>query len=370
MLIGGFSSVPANCAVRLWRVLSFASALVASCFASAGAQGIDCGRLQAQIASAGRGNPGQAARYASAANKQQAEIARTGAYAQSIGCNNKQFLFFGSAPPAQCGGINARLQQMRGNVASLQAQANAANSDGQRRDLQARYDSYCRGGQPIASRSLFDSLFGNGHDRFNDRVKVPIDEPREPLRRRIDDDDERTASVSSGSQAMCVRTCDGGFFPVSYSARRANLDDLEDLCKALCPNTEVSLYTHAASRDINAATATDGTPYSSLKNAGKYRTKFDPACTCKPPDRSWVEALAAAEDLLDKRKTDIIVTPEKSEELLRGKQNPALRDKAGPVAAVGDSNAPPAVRGDGLRREAPVIAGPRKPVRVIDPNLN
>ena len=347
------------------RVVAVAIALVAS-GSCAVAQGVDCGRLQAQIASAGRGNVGQASRYASAANKQQAEIERTAAYAQSIGCNNRQFLMFGSAPPAQCGGINARIQQMRGNVASLQAQAQSASGDGQRRDLQARFDAYCRG-QP-SGRGLFDALFGRG----NERTTIPIEDERPAQRQRSDErnDDDDDDRPRGGSQAVCVRTCDGGFFPISYSARRSNLDDLEELCKALCPNVEAALYTYSGSRDIDSATSTDGEPYTALKNAGKYRTKYDPTCSCKPPHKSWVEALADAEALLGRKaKSDILVTPQKAEELSRGKQSPAARASAEPVATANKSSVKAFGLGDGLKREEEGANGARKRVRVIDPNL-
>jgi len=354
-------ALASRCAILLSGLLAFSLGA-----GEAVSQGVDCGRLQSQLASAGRGNPALAARYAAAANRQQTEIERTSAYAQSIGCGNRQFLFFGSAPPAQCGSLQARIQQMRANVASLQAQAQSASGEGQRRDLQARYDAWCRGGQP--SRNLFDTLFG---DR-DGRVQVPIEDPRDGRRDDLEDDDPRP---QGGSQAMCVRTCDGGFFPVSYSARRSNLDDLGDLCRALCPNVEAVLYTHAPSRGIDEAISIDGEPYSALRNAGKYRTKFDPACTCKPPHKSWVEALADAEALLGRKgKNDILVTPEKSDEMARPK--PPLTPRARTEAATARAPlvpepAPPAPARseDALRRNDPAASRAPRGVRVIDPKI-
>ena len=54
----------------------------------------------------------------------------------------------------------------------------------------------------------------------------------------------------AGSKAVCVRSCDGSFFPVSYSAGGGRLDELQDMCRALCPNADVSLYTYSPSADI------------------------------------------------------------------------------------------------------------------------
>ena len=39
--------------------------------------------------------------------------------------------------------------------------------------------------------------------------------------------------ASGGSYLVCVRACDGGFFPLSYVGDR---DSLAKLCQALCPN--------------------------------------------------------------------------------------------------------------------------------------
>ena len=41
------------------------------------------------------------------------------AYAHSIGCENRQFLFFGAAPPPQCDQINGQLGRMRANLQDL-----------------------------------------------------------------------------------------------------------------------------------------------------------------------------------------------------------------------------------------------------------
>lgn len=86
------------------------------------AQTVNCQGLQAQIAAAGRARPpANTARFAQAAQRQQAEIACMSAHAQSIGCNRQRFLFFGEPPPPQCGQINARLAQMQANLTHLRA---------------------------------------------------------------------------------------------------------------------------------------------------------------------------------------------------------------------------------------------------------
>lgn len=94
-----------------------AAMLTILCFgAAANAQAIDCARLAAQIAAAGRGSGG--GQYAAASQKQRAELARLSSYAGSLGCDRPNFFLFGERPP-QCGGINAQIARMQANLQSL-----------------------------------------------------------------------------------------------------------------------------------------------------------------------------------------------------------------------------------------------------------
>jgi hypothetical protein len=300
----------------LQHVARFVSGLIVSFILTAPvfAQSPDCDRIRAQIATLDQSASGrQTNQYASAAQKQQAELERTSAYARSIGCDRGAFSFFGSQTPPQCTGLNARIQAMQANLAQLQGMAGRDGGSPQRQDLVARYNAYCRS-QP---RGFFDSLFGNSGGAQTD---IPIDAP--PA------EDDQTPR--GGSQAICVRTCDGGFFPLNYSARNGNLDTLGELCTALCPNAEVSLYTRNPDKDVGTAVGADGSAYRDLQNAFKFQKTFDSTCTCKAKDQSWVQALSQsdAERILgQERKGDIIVTPEKSLEMSRPKLDPLLRSK-------------------------------------------
>jgi hypothetical protein len=275
------------------------------------AQSPDCDRIRAQIASLDQASGGRN-QYSSAAQRQQAEIDRTSAYARSIGCDRGGFSFFGNSQPAppQCNGLNTRIQAMQANLGQLQGMAGRAGGSPQRQDLVARYNAYCRS-QP---RGFFDQLFGNSGSQ-ND---VPLEMPPE-------DDTPR-----GGSQAICVRSCDGGFFPLNFSARTGNLASLGELCTALCPNAEVSLFTRNPDNDVGTAVGADGTPYRDLENAFKFQKTYDSSCSCKAKGESWVQALTQsdAEHVLgQERKGDIIVTPEKSLEMSRPKMDPLLRSK-------------------------------------------
>ena len=43
-------------------------------------------------------------------------------------------------------------------------------------------------------------------------------------------------------------------------AHRGNLNELDNLCHALCPNAEVTLYTRSLYRDMKSAVSINGEP--------------------------------------------------------------------------------------------------------------
>jgi hypothetical protein len=306
--------------------------------ADALAQSGECARLQQAIA-ARRGSSGSQA----AVERQRAELGRTSAYARSLGCGNRKFLFFGSDPPPQCGEVNAQISRMQANLADLQARAGGGAGD-----LIARYNAECLHA-PSGPTNVFEALFGGIA-----RLGAPP-EPDQQLDARFEDrGDEQSGQPSenggvhahAGSYAICVRTCDGSFFPVSYSGAGSRADSLEDVCRALCPNADVALYSFPFGGTIEEAASPTGEAYANLPNAGKFEKTYDPSCSCRRKGQSWAEALAEAEARYGHEKHDILVTPEKSAEMARPiidpKAKPTVDPKVKPSASVvaGPSAAP------------------------------
>jgi len=306
---------------------------------SALAQNAECARLQQAIA-ARRGSGADAA-----VQRQRADLGRARAYANSLGCNNRKFLFFGSNPPPQCGEVNAQIARMEANLGALQARAGGGVGD-----LVARYNAECGHGPSSGPGNVFEALFGgiarlaNGGEEspqsgagFDDRGDQPRSDQPGP--------GEGGGPPRAGSYAVCVRTCDGSFFPVSYSGAGSRADSLEDVCRSLCPNADMALYSFPFGGTIEQAVSPSGEPYENLPNAGKFEKAYDPNCSCRRKGESWAEALAGAEARYGHEKRDILVTPEKSLEMSRPtadlKAKPALDAKGKPIAP-----------------DAPVVAGP------------
>jgi hypothetical protein len=145
-------------------------------------------------------------------------------------------------------------------------------------------------------------------------------------------------AAAGGSYTVCVRTCDGSFFPVSYFGAASRSETLENVCQSLCPNTTVELYSFPFGGTIDEAVSFTGEPYANLPNAHKFEQSYDSGCSCRRPGQSWADALASAEAKYGHRSHDIVVTPEKSEELSRPIEDPRAKG-AGPM----DANPAPTV---------------------------
>lgn len=306
-------------------------------FASpAGAISGDCERLRRAIADASRS--GQNLQYQAAAERQRGEISRTQAYADQIGCNNKKFLFFGSDPPPQCAQIRGQIGRMRANLEDLQARVGGGPSG--RGEMIARFNSQCSN-QPAQSSGIIDALFGQR--KPGDLDEQPLSAGAGDANKPVEKSTTPVGEARAGGKAVCVRSCDGAFFPLSYSASSGRLDSLAEMCRALCPNAEVTLYTYPVSGEIEQAVSINGARYMDSPTALRYRKTFDPSCSCRRRGQTWASALAPAESLLGKEdKSDIIVTPEKAAELSRPRPDAKAeqKSKAARVAKTATSAAP------------------------------
>lgn len=349
---------------------AFLSALAAA--PGARAESGRCLELRAQISKAGA--EGMSARYRAAAAKQRTEFGRLAARGRAMGCDRQGFLFFGEPPPPQCDAINGRLDALRG---SIMAYEQAASDDSQRQALMARYEVECRNPRVAAREpdpgSFFEELFGV---RPPDQAIGPREAPANQEEAPPSDAEtfEQESRPMGGPMAICVRTCDGGFFPITYSAKHSQLDDLDALCKAMCPGAEAKLYTQSQWKGLESAVSIDGEPYADHPNARKFETRVDASCGCKPAGKSWTEALADAERLLAERnKKDQMVTAEQAEQMSRPilPGDPRARQPTGPASTT-LAEPLPALRGAGASETFREVVGPdgvKRRVRVVAPML-
>jgi hypothetical protein len=108
----------------------------------------------------------------------------------------------------------------------------------------------------------------------------------------------RIYSYGGGSQAYCVRTCDGRYFPISSAGNQSRAAS----CGGLCPASETKVVYGG---NIDNAVTESGKPYSELPNAFRYRTELVAGCTCNGKDPAGL-ATVKIEDDPTLRRGDIV----------------------------------------------------------------
>lgn len=93
---------------------------------------------------------------------------------------------------------------------------------------------------------------------------------------------EEILKATNTFKTMCVRSCDGYFFPVSFSTTKDAFRKDAQACDALCPGAEMRLYFHSTKGGTaeNMISMKTGEPYTKLPRAFSYQKSFNQACTC------------------------------------------------------------------------------------------
>ncbi|TVR06718.1 MAG: DUF2865 domain-containing protein [Salinarimonadaceae bacterium] len=317
------------------------------------AQSDQCRAYQAELANLERGG---GRNYAALAEQQRVELNRMVRYYQQLDCDRGRALF--NAPPSpECSAARERIGAMEQNYNRLIRQASQASEE-RRRALLRAIDQFCRP-QQAQPRGLFDGLFGRSAPEPSPQV------PREYPEER-----------SYASKPVCVRTCDGYFFPLSTTGGSREAGN--QICQAQCPAAPTRLFFIPGDNALESAVAADGTPYVSLPNAFRYRTTFDPSCSCRQEGQSWADALEGASNMIRAGSGDIVVSPEMARQMSRPQEG-QTRTRSARSPAVAEAGETSGIRVDGLD-SAPVLSrdqgmteqsggGQRRSVRVVAPDL-
>jgi hypothetical protein len=89
---------------------------------------------------------------------------------------------------------------------------------------------------------------------------------------------------------MCVRLCDGFYFPLSNSVRRGRLYHDNRKCMQRCDGEARLFYYPTDGGSVETMVDLAGRSYQSLPNAFRYRKALVAGCTCKPAPWSPGEA--------------------------------------------------------------------------------
>jgi len=306
------------------RILSYrlaaAAVLALSDIAAAQSQSSNpaCQRLEAQLATLDRGNADparaeQIRRAEDAVNRQQFEVDRLVAQSRRLGCESSGFFSIFSNPPAQCGGLSRQIDQQRNALERNRNDLERLNGGTAERAAQRRsllialgdtgcgpqYRSAALAGQ---QNGFWDRLFGNGG---NGVLTTPL------------------GPMGGTFRTVCVRTCDGFYFPISYSTSPDHFREDELACQRSCPATEVSLYTyHNPGEEIAQAVSLNGRVYTDLPTAFQYRKAMTPSCSCRKPGESWAQTLKASGPDDTIVPGDIVVNEQNSKQMSQPRTDP------------------------------------------------
>ncbi|HLL28935.1 MAG TPA: DUF2865 domain-containing protein [Xanthobacteraceae bacterium] len=331
-----------------------------------------CVRLESELArlDAGNGGPDSSRRYEDAIARQRFELDQTTAQGRRLGCDSGGgFFLFGSPKPPQCDQINAQITRMRSNLDRMINEMNQSrggsmdlNRDMQRRQILAALQQNNCGSQyrsappqqAARQRGFLETLFGGWQEESNINAS-PLDLPS-----------------SSTFRTLCVRTCDGYYFPISYATVPSRFGEDERTCKRLCPAADVALYTHRnPGEEIEQAMSLAGLPYTQLPAAFKYRQEYNSACSCRAAGQSWADALGVGRDATVQQ-GDIIVTDERAKQLAQPRvANQPPKGNANTPATPAQNQQQPAT-GDNTQPQTPqdqaTPSGERK-VRTVGPQF-
>jgi hypothetical protein len=92
--------------------------------------------------------------------------------------------------------------------------------------------------------------------------------------------------------AVCVRLCDGYFFPMGNVHGPFSLASQDASCSRMCPGSPTRLYVLPPGTDaIEQAATKEGQRYSALPAAFRNRHTADAACSCEPASERRLSAL-------------------------------------------------------------------------------
>ena len=94
------------------------------------------------------------------------------------------------------------------------------------------------------------------------------------------------SSIIGTYRTLCVRLCDGFYFPISFATPEGGLARDAEQCRASC-GVEARLFYHLnPGGSVETMMDLTGRAYSALPTAFKYRKTLVAGCLCRPPPLS------------------------------------------------------------------------------------
>ncbi|MDH3582531.1 MAG: DUF2865 domain-containing protein [Hyphomicrobiales bacterium] len=205
------------------------------------------------------------------------------AKAERSGCYKSMFIFGRSlVRTPRCLRMHRSIEDARRRLADLNQQRNSIRSPGGRgRRQNELIEALSRAG--CGSQYQRESRRRGGGGWFSNL----FDEDSWRSRRQLE-----TSRITPFAtyRTLCVRTCDGYYFPVSYSTLPSRFSQDTNQCRSQCAApAELFVYRNPGEQPEQMVSADGRQAYNDLPYAWRYRKEYVKGCSCKSAEYNPAE---------------------------------------------------------------------------------
>lgn len=222
---------------------------------------------------------GQARKYARAIAEQKSSIRQLDFTMRQNGCSAGSMVVVDEAAATDCGQYDEKRARMERNLEILEhkrlAVLSETSTDTRRQELMQTLDAEGCNAEPVLLSTPGEDFGAEPLVRDDpggfETIRVPSTDPEYGDSQFVD---LGGAAMNGTFRTMCVRTCDGAYFPVSSHASTLDFRRDAQVCSMMCPGTETELYFHAIRQESAEMRSTvSGRPYDDMPNAYHFRTE-------------------------------------------------------------------------------------------------
>jgi hypothetical protein len=124
-----------------------------------------------------------------------------------------------------------------------------------------------------------------------------------------------------GKRSVCVRLCDGFYFPIGAVNNSGDVEGHDALCSSLCPGAPTKLFVvpSGSEKMEDAVAVRDNKPYTALPVAFRHTGTADKTCACRGADQPHAKLVSLLKDFT-LRSGDSVMT-DKGFRVFKGSEN-------------------------------------------------
>jgi hypothetical protein len=265
-----------------------------------------CRELEYQLSGGGAPNAGdQLPRIEADMRQADAQYHRAQDDAERANCYEDMFLFGRSLRRTpRCIDLDRQAQSAKASLGQLKAQRDAivrgSSSRGRHDDLIADLARNHCGEQYAREYNAQRSRSGSIFSFFSDEES---DETNRWSTGTANGANGYGYGASGSYRTLCVRECDGFYFPISTATSQSQFQEDDAKCHSLCA-APAELYYHSTDQDVDQMVSLKGAPYSQAPNAFRNRKVYIKGCSCNASEYSREEIAKSEEALRTSKRAD------------------------------------------------------------------